>query len=352
MPNCTAREKGKHLKRGAIILGSLLLAAIAAAQLPHYAPINDLGKGMYLGKFQGGLYENGANVVPGDHDAAGKKFAAQVKPIDGKIVLLSVGMSNAMDEFGIFLRTSQQNSSMSREVALVNGAFGGIGPCAWTVPHGSPHDHCGGNAPNPYDFVQSRFEHAGVNENQVEVVWIKEAIASSAQLPAPPSLPDPHADAYAYEGYIGGMLRAIRIRYPNVKLAFLSSRIYGGFNQESKNHEPYAYEYAFSVKWAIQAQIDQNERGKPANSTTGDLNYGVAPWIAWGPYLWADGGAARSDGLVWCGGSLTPDAPCSGAQDFSSDGLHPNVEGSKKVAKLLWEFFSASPYTRRWFLNP
>ncbi len=340
------------MKRAIFLSSCFLLAFVSAAQLPHYVPLNDLGKSMYLGKFQGGLYENGTNVVPGDHDAVGKRLAAELKPIDGRIVLLSIGMSNAMDEFGIFLRTAPQNPAMSHKVTLVNGAFGGIGPCAWTVPQGSPHEQCGGNAPNPYDFVRSRFERVGANEKQVEVVWIKEAIPSSAQFAAPPSLPDSRADAYAYEKYIGGMLRAIKSRYPNVKLAFLSSRIYGGFNQESKNHEPYAYEYGFSVKWAIQAQIDQNERRKSANSVAGDLSYSVAPWVAWGPYLWADGGSARSDGVVWCDGPKTSNPPCNGEQDFSSDDLHPNVAGQRKVSNMLWEFFSSSPYTRQWFVDP
>jgi len=328
------------------------LAAAAAQQAPHNTPLNDLGKGLYLGKFEGGLYEHGSNTVPADHDAAGRKFAAEIAPIRGKIVLLSIGMSNAMDEFGIFLRTSQTNPQFNASVALVNGAFGGIGPCAYTVPQGSPHDQCGGNAPNPYDWALSnRFSRAGVSEDQVEIVWIKEAIGMSAQVPWPPSLPDPKADAYAYEKFLGGMLRAIRVRYPNVKLAFLSSRIYGGYDQTSKNHEPYAYEYGFSVKWAIQAQIDQNERGKRADAVTGDLSYAAAPWIAWGPYLWADGPSPRSDGLVWCNGSRTPQPPCNAASDFSPDALHPNPSGQMKVARMLWSFFSTSPYTKRWFLK-
>src|SRR4029077_6597075 len=55
---------------------------------------------------EGGLYENGSNQVPKDHDVAGLKFASQIAPINGKIVLLSIGMSNAIDEWGMFLRTS------------------------------------------------------------------------------------------------------------------------------------------------------------------------------------------------------------------------------------------------------
>src|SRR5438105_5386148 len=295
--------------------------------------------------FQGGLYENASNHVPNDHDAMGRKFAAQVAPIDGKIVLLSIGMSNAMDEWGIFLRTYGKDPRVNPAVVIVNGAQGGIGPCAWSVPSGSPHDTCGGHAPNPFEVVKNtRLARAGVTEAQVQAVWIKETDAMSIQMPWPPSLPDPKADAYVYEGWIGKMLRAVKQRYPNVKLAFISSRIYGGYDQTSKSHEPYAYENGFSVKWAIQAQIKQADRGGSSDPITGDLSYSVAPWAAWGPYLWADADIPRSDGLVWCNGQ--PGPHCNGARDFAPDALHPNVAGQMKVAKILVDFFLTSPYTQ------
>jgi hypothetical protein len=313
----------------------------------HKIALTDMtSRQSYLG-FPGGLYENVTNVVPADHDAAGRKFAAQVTPINGKIVVLSIGMSNTMDEYGTFLRSYGSGSSINPAVALVNGAQGGIGPCAWTVAFGSPGPICQGNAPNPYDVAKNnKLTPAGLTESQVEVVWLKEADAMSIQLPWPPSLPGSKADAYVYEGYIGSMLRAAKQRYPNLKLAFLSSRIYGGYNPTSKNHEPYAYEYGFSVKWAVQAQINQADRGGSRDAITGDLSYSVAPWAAWGPYLWADGDTPRSDGLVWC--NAQPGPPCNGEVDFAPDGLHPNPNGQTKAAKMLMKFFSTSPYTA-WF---
>ena len=61
------------------------------------------------------------------------------------------------------------------------------------------------------------------------------------------------------------------------------------------------------------------------------------PWVAWGPYLWADGTRARSDGLEW---------NCS---DFASDGTHPDAAGASKVAHRLLSFFQHNPTTRSWF---
>ena len=65
----------------------------------------------------------------------------------------------------------------------------------------------------------------------------------------------------------------------------------------------------------------------------------VAPWIAWGPYLWADGLKPRKDGLTWL---------CS---DFQIDGTHPSAAGRHKVAGLLMQFFTNDPTTRSWFMT-
>src|SRR6266508_5142083 len=86
------------------LFASLLLAAPLAAQR---SPLNDLGNGKYLGQFEGGLYEHGGNVPPADHAAVGLGQAALVRPLarngtpspNGKIAMISVGMSNTTQEF-------------------------------------------------------------------------------------------------------------------------------------------------------------------------------------------------------------------------------------------------------------
>ncbi|MPZ13231.1 MAG: hypothetical protein GEU73_02180 [Chloroflexi bacterium] len=84
----------------------------------------------------------------------------------------------------------------------------------------------------------------------------------------------------------------------------------------------------------MQEQID----GSP------DLNYDPkrgpvgAPWLAWGPYLWADGLTVRSDGLTW---------QC---EDFRNDGTHPSDSAQRKVAELLLNFLVTDPMAREWFV--
>ena len=72
-------------------------------------PLTDLVDRTYLG-FTGGLYPDCANTPPVAHDSAGRSRALSVQPLDGngnpsangKIALLSIGMSNTTQEFCSF----------------------------------------------------------------------------------------------------------------------------------------------------------------------------------------------------------------------------------------------------------
>jgi hypothetical protein len=303
--------------------------------------LNDLGAGGYLG-FTGGLYPNGANDIPAAHFAEGIARAQAIEPLDtggnpspnGKAVLLSIGMSNTTQEFcsgsgnlpcsnWSFVGQAAMSAGLNTELTLANGAFPARPAFSWD----SPTD-------TEYDRVRDDVLGAqGLSEAQVQIVWIKVANPRPTM-----SLPGPQADAYALERSLGDILRAVKTRYPNIQQAFLSSRIYAGYATVDLNPEPYAYESGFSVKWVIEAQIAQMATGS-IDSEAGDLDYNSsAPWIAWGPYLWADGLNARSDGLTWAQNELAP------------DGTHPSMLGQQKVGRMLLEFFSTSPVARCWFL--
>src|SRR5690348_2937923 len=90
----------------ALLLVSVVSSAIAQTPAPKI-PINDLGTGLYLNQFQGGLYPNGSNIVPVPHAAAGAVRAAAIQPrnttgvpdSNGKYGLISIGYSNSTQEF-------------------------------------------------------------------------------------------------------------------------------------------------------------------------------------------------------------------------------------------------------------
>src|SRR5882672_3484670 len=92
----------------------LIPLSVRAADTTAMAPLTELGPAQYKG-FAGGLYPNGKNHRPEAHDRVGILIATQVKPLDaqgqlsdeGKIVLLSIGMSNTTQEFSMFMRFAQ-----------------------------------------------------------------------------------------------------------------------------------------------------------------------------------------------------------------------------------------------------
>ena len=317
------------------------LAAAAAASLFSATPINDMGQQTYLG-FSGGLYPGG-DRIPADHAAAGLSQAALVKPLDvtgapiagGKVALLSVGMSNTTQEFCAqgnpapcdswsFAGQAAADPAVNHTtLSIVNGARGGQDASTWLTA----------SAAN-YDLVRNNdLQPAGLSEAQVQAAWVKEADAGPTR-----SLPDSNADAYVLETRLGMIVRAMKTRYPNLRLVYLSSRIYAGYATSALNPEPYAYESGFAVKWLIEAQINQRRTGV-VDPRAGDLSDAVAPWIGWGPYLWASGATARSDGLTWM------------SSEFQSDGTHPSMTGQQKVGRMLLSFLKNEPTARAWFME-
>jgi hypothetical protein len=262
----------------------------------------------------GGLYGGGKNEPPEKHLQAAIEQAKLIRPLDaegkpaqdGKIVLISVGMSNTTMEFSQFISLANADSQKSPKVVIVDGAQGGQTANIWA----NPGDR------DPWKVLADRIEHAGVTVAQVQVAWVKQA------LPAPEYLGDFPKHAEILKGHMAGLLKQLKQRFPNVRIVYLSSRIYGGYATTHLNPEPYAYESAFMVRWLIQDQI-KNEQ---------------PPILLWGPYLWADGEKGRKiDALVWK------------AEDLVSDGTHPSESGRRKVAELLLRFMKTDPTAELWF---
>lgn len=273
-----------------------------------FVPLPELGNGQYQG-FEGGLYPNGQNERPSDHEALGLALAEQIEPINGQIVLLSLGMSNTRNEFDVFIETMANDEAVNPAVLAVNGA----------IP-GRPSQTIDSPTAQYWDLVENRLRRAGVSPEDVQVIWLKQAHGY-------PKRPFPN-DALTFEAELRNIVQVINIKYPNVKQVFLSSRIYAGYAVTNLSPEPYAYQAGFGVKWLIEDQL------------SGDLSN--APWLSWGPYLWGDGLTPRqSDGLTWA------------CDDFEKDGIHPATNGRQKVADLLLHFFKTDSTTRPWFLaNP
>ncbi|MEK6572468.1 MAG: hypothetical protein AABZ61_13925, partial [Bacteroidota bacterium] len=235
-------------------------------------PINDLGSRFYKA-YQGGLYPVGNNGRPAAHDSAGLALARSIQPLNpagivdilnGKFVLLSIGMSNATQEFSVFKIVADTDRTKNPKLVIVDGAQGGQTATIISNP-----------AATFWAVVDQRLGSAGVTRQQVQVAWVKEADAG-------PTQPFP-THALTLQNKFEAIARILRSRFPNIKIAYWSSRTYGGYATSTLNPEPYAYESGFAVKWLIEKQINGD------TSLTYSGGSPRAPWLAWGPYLWADG---------------------------------------------------------------
>jgi hypothetical protein len=266
----------------------------------------------------GGLYGGGKNVPPEKQLQAAMEQAKLIRPLDvegkpaedGKVVLISVGMSNTTQEFSHFIPLANADLDKSAKVGIVDGAQGGQTASVWANP----------GSRNPWQVLNERLQYAGVTAPQVQVAWVKQAI------PAPEYLGEFPKHAEVLKKHMVGLLNQLKRRFPNVRIAYLSSRIYGGYATTHLNPEPYAYESAFVIQWLIQDQV----KGKP--------DAVKSPLLLWGPYLWADGEKGRKiDKLVWK------------PEDLGQDGTHPSDKGRQKVAELLLHFMKTDPTAKVWF---
>jgi hypothetical protein len=316
-------EERAHLQENGKVNRQEWMAAHPARESTGMIPLPDLGKGMYKGE-EGGLYPGGVNTPPPAHMKAGMAIARTIVPLDaegkpsinGKIVMISVGMSNTTMKYRAFMKLAAGQHDLNPNLLLVDGAQGS--QVGWIT-----------SKPNTpfWDVVNERLKAAGVTPAQVQAAWMLQANPGPrAGFPA---------EMKELQRNMVDTLHNMHDKFPNLKVTYLSSRTYAGYATNPLNPEPYAFENGFAVKWMIEDQL----AGKP------EMNYDAAkgpvraPWVAWGPYLWADGVKLSKSGLSYV------------KEDYSDqDGTHPSPSGQAKVAARLLAFMKTDATTKGWFL--
>ena len=299
--------------------------ATAGRATVGFKPLTEMtAEDRYKGE-DGGLYGGGRNEPPAPLLAAARSQAERIVPLDadgrpakdGKIGLVSISMSNATQEYSLFKQLADADPAKSPRVAVVDCAQGGQAMAEWAPPDA-----------RPWAEADRRLQAAGVGAKQVQVAWVKlankgprgELAEHGAQL---------RKDTLA-------VLQNARARFPNLRIAYLGSRIYAGYAASPLNPEPYAYESAFVARWLIRDQM-KGDAALRWNDADGPAK---APLLLWGPYFWADGTTPRKgDGLVWERADLGP------------DGTHPSDSGRRKVAQMLLKFFKDDPLAAGWFVR-
>jgi hypothetical protein len=311
-----------------MLVGIVCLTAgpALAGETKDLVPLTEMSaKDRYKGE-DGGLYGAGRNTPPEAHRKAAEVELARIQPLDadgkpakdGKVVLVSISMSNATQEFSFFKRIADRDAAKSPTLTIVDCAQGGQAMAEWVPAKG-----------RPWQEAERRLKAAGVTPQQVQVAWIK--LANKV----PKGTLEEHGKKLQRDTL--AVVQNAKAKFPNLRVVYLGSRIYGGYAKGPLNPEPYAYESAFAARWLILDQI-KGESALNFDAKKGPIK---APLLLWGPYLWANGTTKRkADGLVWT------------REDMAADGVHPTTAGREKVAKMLLGFFKSDPLAKGWFVGP
>lgn len=298
--------------------------AIDKKEITIPTPLIDFDGATYRG-IQGGLYPNESNQRPYAHNNAGIEISKSIRPLNesgiedpanGKIVWMSVGMSNTTQETSVFIDQMKTFTDKHPKLVLIDGAQGGQDINKINNPE-APY----------WDAVNTRLANSGLIPSQVQIIWFKEAEAGPSDTSF---VTYPNALKMKYRS----VMKMLKSKFTNLKIVYLSNRIYAGYATTKLNPEPFAWYTGWAIKKLIEEQINGDNELSFAGANPN------AAWLSWGPYLWADGTTPRSDGLYWV------------RDDFQADGTHPSTSGRKKVADLLINFFSTDETAKYWFLAP
>lgn len=278
--------------------------------------------GLYLERFETGLYPGGRNEMPEPHQKAGERLAASIRPLDakgdpdpkdGKILALAVGHSNGRHYFGALEEELRRRAEeLHPRFEFVNAAVPGGGLLTMKNWEADP--------PRSKSWQKARelTSRPGYSALQVQVLFL---IATAA--PAHPkgklSEPDFPRRSQEIRRDFGTVVARFARDYPNIKIAYLMS---DGFRHHS-GAEPHVYQEGFAVKRLIEGQIN----GEPGTAFEGEGR--KLPWLAWGPYFWDN--------------SWDP--------SYFLDGTHAAPKARAIFVEKCWRLLSQSPASKPWFLK-
>lgn len=299
-----------------------------------YIPLIDLGAGFYDGTWQGGLYDGGFNTPPNSHLNNGLKISKKLKPLDtlgavnyedGKIVLAGFGASTVGGPFNHMIQLMKDYTDLNPCMQAVNAANGSDGVNAMVI-----------DSVDYWEYIRIyKLGEKGLTPNQVQVGWLMH----SSRIDSNGSDIDSYVDSLVLRFQIA--IQAMFYEYPNLKILYISGFPYGGYADPMKAlyhviKEPSSYHQNFAMKEIISEQIHNDPDFKYKGPGK------VAPYMVWGPYLWADGVNPRSDGLTW---------NCEADYAEDGGGYHMTNEGKDKMANILLDFFRTDTISEIWFMD-
>lgn len=297
-------------------------------------PITDLLTDYYMG-WQGGLYQGGVNTPPTGHLNKGLSIVNKLQPLDsngvvdkvnGKIVLAGFGASTVGGPFNHMIQLMKDYNDLNPCMQSVNAANGSDGVETMTIDN-----------TDYWEYIRIfKLAEKNLTPEQVQVGWFMH----SSRIDSNGSDINSYVDSLNKRFTVA--IQSMMYYYPNLKVVFVSGFPYGGYADPTKAlyhviKEPSSYHHNFAMKQLITRQIN----GDPALKYKGPGK--VAPYLIWGPPLWADGKNPRDyDSLTW---------NCETEFAIDGGGYHLTDLGKDKMANILLDFFRTDTLSKGWFLD-
>lgn len=277
--------------------------------------------GLYLGRYEMGLYPGGSSQMPAEHRQAGQRIASTIVPlngngrpdeVNGKIIGLVMGHSNCKQYFtALQEKLVQEAASLHPAFEMLNAAIGGQ-----QLPE--IHELQG----KVWDKAAELLARPGYSSRQVRVLFLHTTYHGARNHAGQPPREFPRV-MRQMRSDMQDVLRHCLTLYPNLKLAYLTSdgkRHYTGF-------EPHVWQEAFAVKWLIEEQI------KGAETLAFEDRPGARrrmPWLCWGPYIWDN---------AW-------------DESYFTDGVHPAPKARGIFVDQYLSLLRSDPVARPWMFAP
>lgn len=329
--------------KAAVVALSMAFSMPAIAQLEldcshdstGLIPLTDFGYS-YYGPFRGGLYPGFMNEMPETHLNKGKALSNSMVPLDGEgnvdwetgnILMIGMGGSTASNAFNSMTDT------------LNTWDYEGVNPCMKLkgLFYGGKdlQDMINTTDPFYWNYLQDKLDARGDTWDNIQIVWMQ----THSELPTYDSI----AFVKTLVSQYITLLQRMQDSMANVKQVFFTGFHYTGYTHPSHElynvlSEPKAYWGNIAIKILIERQI----AGDPELAFEGPNK--KVPYIAWGPYWWADGENPRaSDGLTWS---------CSEYRDDDTGGgFHLEDSGKGKEALMFIDFLATNEVTSKWYLD-
>lgn len=294
----------------------------------RFIPIPDMTGEKFRG-FSGGLYGNGTNIKPKNHEIDIVSTINNINPLDkegsisnnGRIIMIGVGASNPRTEFNEFVKNCNQANELNKYVSFVNTCIGGQG----IQKMNDIND-------NYWKQAKKIISDSNYSEKQVQIAWIETDNTQN------PDTSFPQA-AVALMNEYQKLLATLKYHFPNLKICYVSARGYSGWvSGDMTVGRGLLHPRDYYNGWALRFLIDSVMTNKGRFTYSG--KDAQIPLTTWGSYLWTNGSEKRSDGFT---------INCE--TDIGPDGLHLTSFGEQKMGKLIFDTFASDSLMRMWMFN-